>query len=732
MNMCLAVALVAAVASGAAVSAGTPEVGPRMSDAALFQALDLNRPDLAAVREAVASGDMARAKAAFAAHIRSRREPRWFIDPDARPNASGRPANPNTAEADRALRHEFTSVGISHTFGPTIDWAYNPTTQPGSPYAADHEWTWQFNRHGVWDALRRAYWDTGDEKYAREFVAELQSWVHDSPVPVDKADQAPYSRWRTIEAGIRMAGPWPNALYGFLRSPSFTDDALIDMVKSMAEHADYLMAHPTTGNWLTMECNGLFHVGVLLPEFKRSAQWREAAISRLRAELEAQVYPDGAQIELTPGYHNVALHNFVGALRLARLNGIQLPAGYQDLLERMYAYDMWAMTPDRDLPPLNDSWHVNVKAEMADGFSLFPRRRDFQWVATDGAEGTPPDHTSHLFPYAGQVIMRSGWDRDAAYLAMDAGPFGYGHQHEDKLSLIMHAFGSPLVVDAGSYAYDASEWRKYVISARGHSVISVDGLEEHRSGFPRQQYVVKEPVPIVHRFTNAVEYAAASFGEDEHEGFGPDRLRPVVWTRHVVFVKGRQHGSARPSDGPYWVVVDVLVPRDSAVHAYESTFHLACPDVAVSQQARSVVTKSTAGANIGIFPLVMPGLELEVVKGREKPTIQGWLPKGHGITGVVPAAVPTFRLKGAGRQVFLYVFSPARPGEPIPVTAVAPAEPASQGPNAADAVAATIHFRDGATHVFSMVLDEHGGAKEGPIVAERGSEALARDVAPAP
>jgi hypothetical protein len=98
----------------------------------------------------------------------------------------------------------------------------------------------------------------------------------------------------------------------FLTARAFDDDAITLFVKSYVEHAEYLMAFKTTGNWLTMEANGLYHVGALFPEFKDAARWRATALERLTAELDIQVYPDGAQIELAPGYHGVSVQNFLG------------------------------------------------------------------------------------------------------------------------------------------------------------------------------------------------------------------------------------------------------------------------------------------------------------------------------------------------------------------------------------------------------------------------------------
>src|SRR5665213_2848176 len=189
--------------------------------------------------------------------MRGRPSPHWKIVPQ-------------TYEpvADKALTHRFDSLGIEWQFGENIDWAFNPTTQPDSKWPQNHEWTWQFNRHNQWVSLAAAFYDTQDEKYAREFAAELRSWVVDCPVPLDKVENGPYSRWRTIEAGIRAGTTWPEIFPRFLTAKAFDDDALILMLKSFVDHAEYLMKFHTVGNWLTMEANGLYHIGALFPEFK--------------------------------------------------------------------------------------------------------------------------------------------------------------------------------------------------------------------------------------------------------------------------------------------------------------------------------------------------------------------------------------------------------------------------------------------------------------------------------
>jgi hypothetical protein len=494
MGRLFAIALFFTVGVAWSVAAGpAPAPGPRLSDAEFFSLLDFSRPELAGVQRAAAKSDWPAARHALAEYMRMRPSPHWEINPQ----SIGRTLDADETEADKALEHRFNSLEIEWQFGKSIDWAFNPTTQPGSKWPRNHEWTWQFNRHLQWVALARAFYATGDEKYAREFVAELGSWVHDCPVPLGKVQNGFFSPWRTIEAGIRAGTTWPQIFPRVLGAKSFDDAALVQMLKSFVDHAEYLMKFHTGGNWLTMEANGLYSIGALFPEFKDAKLWRDTAIGRLDHELDFQVYPDGAQIELAPGYHGVALASFMGPVKLMAITGFQPPKDYLPKMEKMFSYFLYSMQPDGRTPPLNDSGAVSIGKALGQGAVFFPWRQDFLWIATKGREGRSPPETSHVFPYAGQFIMRSGWDTNARWLCMDGGPFGYGHQHEDKLSIILTAYGRPLLVEGGTYTYDASEWRSYVVSSRAHNLVLVDGLDQNRRSEPRSTYVVTKPLPQV-------------------------------------------------------------------------------------------------------------------------------------------------------------------------------------------------------------------------------------------
>ena len=215
-----------------------------------------------------------------------------------------------------------------------------------------------------------------------------------------------------------------------------------------------------------MQANGQYHVGALFPEFKESESWCEIAMQSMYEELDAQLYPDGAQIELSSGYHQVSLRNFVMAYAVAQLNDLPMPQDYVDKLERMYHYDLYLAMPNLLLPALNDGGQTDISTYLLGGFKFFPERPDFQWAATGRLAGKKPEMLSYGFPYAGHFAMRTGWDSDDLYLFFDGGPFGYGHQHEDKLNIMLYAYGRVHVVDPGNYPYDSSQWRTYVLSTR--------------------------------------------------------------------------------------------------------------------------------------------------------------------------------------------------------------------------------------------------------------------------
>jgi chondroitin AC lyase len=627
--------------------------GPVTDDQTFFNnILNLDFPGLEKVKEAVEAKDYLAARTAYVKYLKTRTTPIWFFDWHDFNSPNSRIANYDRTAADKVVSNLLVSCGIPYQFGKTINWSINP-----SPLQYE-EWTWQLSRHPFWYTLGEAYWATGDEKYAQAFVRQLRSWIIDNPLP-DNAARGPFSRWRTIETGIRTFGAWPNAFYRFLGSPAFDDESILMMVKSFYEHGIHLLAFPWHNNWLTMELDGLYHIAVLFPELKVSKDWEQYAIKRLHEEKKIQVYPDGAQVELTTGYHGVSLENFLQVYPFAKLNHKTLPDGYISGLESMYTYYLNICMPDGRYPALNDASWGSARQKLKEGYSYFPERKDYLYVATSGKEGVKPSFTSAWMPWAGWYIMRSGWDSLALHSHFEVGPYGPAHHHEDKLSIVLAGYGKRLLTEGATYAYDASQWRKYVLSARAHNVVRVDGKDQNRNARLDEDGISYNWKPLPNRWVSNKSF---DFGEGWYtEGFGADLDTTVTHYRALLFVKNA-----------YWLMFDVFTPKDAKEHSYESFFHFNSTKAIINNDFVAAVSNDTNSANLAIVPIKSKEMNVNIVMGQEKPEVQGWVhdERTKDDYACSPVATPVFKRTASGQWIEPYLLYPLKQNEKFPVASI--------------------------------------------------------------
>ena len=635
-----------------------PPTGPRLTDARFFtECLDTTLPGLEEVPAAVARGDFALARRLFAAEARASLQPERFltVPREFRGLHFMRPDETVEEAAERILRLELVSCSTPHQFQGEVDWFLNPT------YNQYKEWTWQLSRHPEWAVLAERYRASGDERFAEGFVKLFRSWVRQALVPEAAPGNATLC-WRTIETGIRMGGAWQWALHSFYRSPHFTDDVLVDWYKSVWEHGWRLRHFHWTHNWFIMEMNGLAQVALLYPQFRAAAEWQAYAFAGLVRELQAQVYPDGVQFELSTNYHQVVIRNYEWLWDVYDAYGQPVPAAFGPILERMHRANVRLMMPDGRLPDLNDGRWASVADLVHRAVRRYPDRADFRWAFTSGQQGAPPAETSLAFPYAGWFVLRTGWEPDAVWAFFDGGPFGFAHQHEDKLSLLLHAYGRRLLTEAGNYAYDASAMRQYVLSTRAHNTVRVDGQDQNRRlTFDRDAVDLSQPAPALWQTGPTRDVVEAEYDE----GYGPAAERVAAHRRRVVFLK------AHPDLGPCLLVVDRLTPHDAARHTYEVLWHL---DVGqVEADGLTLGSRDEGQANLTLLAAPPHGadLSLSVVQGQTEPEWQGWtaLASFQGQYAAIPTAV--YRLSAGGPVRLVTLLYPTPPGATCPVASVA-------------------------------------------------------------
>lgn len=549
--------------------------------AAFFNSLDLTRPELVAVRQAVAASDWPAAKAAWANHLATRRTPHWLWSPLDRPaferiyDAQFGGLARYTNAANQVIARQFDFLGVQKQLAHDPQWLQGPT-----------EWTHVLSRFGYWHDLGLAYWSTGRSAYARDFVELLEDWIKSNPVPAKVSNDRGLhgSVWRTLETGIR-GQLWFETMELFMDAPEFDAEAKYLMTRSLVEHARYLnawLAAFQTGNWQVTEASGLATIGIMFPEFKDAAGWRDRGLQFLVEHMQKDVEPDGMHWELTPGYHTWVMYEFMNLSLLCQANGLEV----QGLLarhEKMFEALESLSRPDRTYPPVGDAGKASIEDSMGRGALLY-QRADFRylagthcledWVWLFGPDvcsrfaalpSSPPAFASVLLPDSKYAVMRTGWKSDDKYLLFDCAPWHGGHNHQDRLQVSVFA-GRDLIVDPGQCSYDqpmSLELRK----SAAHNVVMIDDQEQLRA----------DPKLLAWHTDQPADFAC---GRVEAGG--------LAHQRSVLFVK--------PG---YWVVVDHILGQGS--HQMTRLFHF--PIGPVQAEGNAAHTAFPAGMNIRVQPV---------------------------------------------------------------------------------------------------------------------------------
>ncbi len=641
--------------------------GPVATNEEALAALNLDAPGMEDVKAAAKTGSLEAVQKAYLEYRRTKCPAKWHVSPDKKPAV----AKSKTDEAGdelcaHLLRSKFyRKITEPVDMGKDFDWTLNPVKR-GDPDFTE-EWTWcVVSRMYFWDKLSNAYWNTLDEKYAQEWVAQLFDFAKKNN-RLNKLAPGESSRWRTLDASERAYASWPDAYYHFLNSPNFTPEAQWTYMRVMLDHVALLKKGLENtgryGNWVASECFGLYAIGVLFPELKEAQSWRDIALNRLVDEANLTVPPDGFEAELATGYHYFSLSNFTGPMRLANLNQLPVPKEFRAKVLAMFTAPVTVMDQTGNAVGTNDSGPTNASALAKQGLTLVGDDPVLAWAASGGKEGKPLPATTML-PYAGFYAMRGGWNRDDSFLFFRAGPTGIGHEHEDMLEVVLRAWNKTLLFDPGNYMYDHSNWRRFTIGTASHNTIIVDGKWQHRGA---NKPPVTEPVKNPWHTTPLFDFVSGCYdgGYQQNVYNSNAQYSPGRWvgdkdisvshTRRVLFLK------------PFYaLLVDTL--DGTGKHQYDAHFHMDAPSATLDPATQAITSQNPAGqAQLTLFPLDRDGLKADIVQGQEEP-ILGWFPPTH-------RPIPTARYSKTQEApslfaTFLYPFKGEAPrfeAKPLPI-----------------------------------------------------------------
>lgn len=393
--------------------------------------------------------------------------------------------------ADRIRAHDFDLLGSGPTqLGAEIDWSRDfksgrvwPAVHISRfvtvyPDGSDVKVPWELSRFGHLPLLAAAHRLTGERTYLDEIGAQLGSWMRANPVEIGP-------NWGcTMDVAIR-ASNWIAALAicaeGAAEEPWFES-----AIGSLLLHGRFIRTHPeygeVRGNHYLSDVAGLLVVAALFADGAEGREWLEWAAAELEGEMAHQVHPDGADHEASVPYHRLVAELFVcGGQVVEALVPGQPSAVYRERLDLMLELVADYTRPDGLAPQIGDA--DDGRFLPLGDYGTADHRSHAHLFAQTGREPAPEAGRRTVgYPGGGLYVMRSAdGDRYAIVRAGDTGMRGGGgHAHNDQLSFELAAFGTPLVVDPGTYLYTAAPVeRNRFRSTTFHSTLQIDGTEQN-------------------------------------------------------------------------------------------------------------------------------------------------------------------------------------------------------------------------------------------------------------
>jgi hypothetical protein len=281
---------------------------------------------------------------------------------------------------------------------------------------------------------------------------------------------------------------------------------LIDIQRFFAAHLFWLKRYPSLhsseNNHRIAELVGSLICRAVAPGIEPEWNLRRD-LDQLMFQLESQILQDGIGAEQSPTYAAFSIELALIAFFSLNLGPGQLPAAVRERLLAWADHVQWISSPVGDVPMIGDCddgkvigiegsagprYVVSIAECVADYLNhpdFLPSRcyldlRDALFLLPK-ASSTPLPITPLVGMKTWKVGGYSVWrarPSSPVVLVFDHGPLGYlsiaAHGHADALSVWLSVGDTPVIVDAGTYAYNSAPlWRERFRSSMIHNTLSM-------------------------------------------------------------------------------------------------------------------------------------------------------------------------------------------------------------------------------------------------------------------
>jgi Heparinase II/III-like protein/Heparinase II/III N-terminus len=515
--------------------------------------------------------------------FRRQEGPQFFFDPASRVGSRGRFASWDevaspVAEADGIC--EGTIRYFSRTTAPLgdpPDWHRDPFT--GETWPADEHFAdsdeygrgdikviWEAGRFGFVYPLVRAYWRTGDERFADAFWRLFESWRAANP-----PNHGP--NWKSGQETSFRVMAWSFALYGFFLAEATTPERMVSLTEAIAfsGHRIEVTLHDSLSaqnNHGIGDAMGLWTIGALFPEFQKADRWREIGRGVLERLGRNLIYGDGSFSRHSLNDHRSMLDAYVWSIRLGEIVD---QAFSRVLVERVgraadFLYQLqdeatgrvpcYGANDGSMILPLTNCDYQDFRQVVQATRYLTTRTRTFEagpwdeklyWLFGNHAveaEAVPSPRVDFQARDGGYFTLRS----EAGFAFVRSAEFRHPPSHADQLHVDLWWRGINIALDPGTSSFNAPmPWNHALAPTIYHNTVSVD-LRSQMDQETRFLFL-----PWSRGVTRRVARAAAgniAYWEGSHDGYL--RLTPGASHRRAVVKIGNEH----------WVVLDEVRSRE--------------------------------------------------------------------------------------------------------------------------------------------------------------------------
>ncbi len=455
----------------------------------------------------------------------------------------------------------FFSKSVMNTGFPP-DWFVNSQTNHKMPH--DLHWSrigdfeygdikivWEPSRFGFVFDLAREYTRTKDDRCAEMFWMIVDDWMKSNTPNCGP-------NWKCGQESTFRMMAWVWGLSAFLEHRASTRKRMTDLLSMIyfsgfriEKNLSYALSQ--RNNHSISEAVGLWTIGILFPEFRNSARWKEKGkrlIEKLSGEL---IHDDGSFVQNSVNYHRLLLHDLLWALRLGDLNDEPFTETVREQFRKAFEFLYRLCDPStgllpnygandgalilplsnsdyRDYRPVLQACHYYLFATRC--FEAGPWDEDLLWLFGPEAlnsEIVPKQLKNLTAEVSGYYTIRT----DEGMVFLRCGRHKTRPGQQDMLHCDIWWKGRNIVIDPGSYSYNAPPpWENGLGQTIYHNTVSVDGMGQMDSYGKFMSFPWVQGTLIRRSYS---EPTRAWYLEGTHNGY--ERLKhPVRYSRGVLIL----------------------------------------------------------------------------------------------------------------------------------------------------------------------------------------------------